>query len=147
MAQKVAEYLLHLQVDPANPVEMAIVNELALIDLQKNRALLILSHGDAQGHGRDFMKTQELVTGFDSDGCPIKSEQYQLHPIMEHLDKLEKRRDKWLDKLLQTRKSQADVAAKLGRRVQESDLLRSVKEIKAAINVVKVQDEQPIEIK
>ncbi len=147
MAQKLAEYLLHLQVDPGNPVEMAIVNELALIDLQKNRTLMILSHGDQQGHGRDFMKTQQLVTCFDGQGDPIYSEATALHPLMEQVDKLEKRRDKWLDKLLQTRKSQADVQAKLGRRVQESELLRSVQDIKSTINARKIHDETPYEIK
>lgn len=147
MAQKVAEYLMHLQVDTANPVEFAIVNELALIDLQKNRVLLILSHGDTHGQGRDFMITQQLVTGFDQNGDPIYSETRTLHPLTEQIDKLEKRREKWLDKLLQTRKSQADVAAKLGRRVQESDLLKSVQEVRQAVNMIKVHDEIPLEIR
>jgi hypothetical protein len=147
MAQRVADYLLHLQVDPQNPVEMSIVQELALIDLQKNRLLLLLSHGDAQGDGRDFMKTQELVTGFDSDGHPITTQQHVLHPLMDWQDRLEKRRDRWLDKLLQTRKSQADIAAKLGTRIQASELLKSVQDVRQAINSQKVHDEPPLEIR
>ena len=34
--QKTIDYVQYLDVDPTNPVEMSIVNELALIDLYKN---------------------------------------------------------------------------------------------------------------
>lgn len=145
-AQKIADYLVKLDVQPEDPVEMAIVHELALIDLYKNRINLTLSHGDAQGHGRDLMKTHNLVTGFSQEGEPIITEQYNLHPLVEHQDKLERRRERWLDKLLQTRRSKAEIAARLGRKVQTSDLLKSVQHIKEKLDRVKDADEEPLKI-
>ena len=35
MQQKIIEYLKHLNVDPNNPIEMSIVNELALLTFTK----------------------------------------------------------------------------------------------------------------
>ena len=53
--QKLINYVDYLNVDPDNPIEMSIANELALIDLYKNRCMLILSNGDREGNGRDFL--------------------------------------------------------------------------------------------
>lgn len=117
MQQKIIDYVEHLEVDPANPVEMAIVNELALIDLMKNRALIILSKGDRQGDGQDFMRVD--ITGHDPE-TGVSSQATSLHPAADMLERLEKRRASWLDKLLETRKAKLDAAAKMGKR-DESD--------------------------
>jgi len=129
MQQKVIEYVNHLNVDPQNPVEMSIVNELAVLDLYKNRALMIMSVGDKSGQGRDFMRVD--VLGFNENG--EIAETSKLHPSMDVLDKLEKRREKWLDKLMETRKAKADWMAKVGGGNQESRILTEIAKLRDAI--------------
>jgi hypothetical protein len=133
MRARCAEYLLHLEVDPHNPVEMSIVQELAVIDLYKNRALLVLSHGDTQGGGRDFLLVDSTVTGYSQGGQPLVSTTTKLHPIAELIDRLERRREKWLDKLMQTRKSQADWAYKVGSHGTSSRIVEELSAMKEFI--------------
>ena len=137
MQQKVIEYVKHLNVDPQNPVEMSIVNELAVLDLYKNRALMIMSVGDKSGQGRDFMRVD--VLGFNENG--EIAETSKLHPSMDVLDKLEKRREKWLDKLMETRKAKADWMAKVGGGNQESRILSEIAKLREAIVELEASDE------
>jgi hypothetical protein len=129
MQQKIIEYVEHLNVDPANPVEMSIVNELALIDLYKNRALMIMSTGDKSGQGRDFMRID--VLGFNESGETAESA--KLHPAVEMMDRLEKRREKWLDKLMETRKAKAEWAIRVGGAQNESKILAEISKLREAI--------------
>lgn len=130
MQQKIVDYIQSLDVDPANPVEMSIVNELALLDLMKNRCLIILSKGDSAGQGQDFMKVD--VTQTDDEGNPT-AYSTSLHPAAEYIDRLEKRREKWLDKLLATRKAQIDAAAKMGGQKTESQVLNELQAVREAL--------------
>ena len=130
--QKIIDYLKYLDVDPTNPVEMSIVNELALIDLYKNRCLLVLAQGDKKGDGRDFMQTD--VTGFNENGD--RAETTKLHPIVEMIDKLERRREKWLDKLMETRKSKADFMLKVGDNNNNSRVLQEISQLREALYAV-----------
>lgn len=129
MQQKIIEYIEHLDVNPENPVEIAIVNELALIDLHKNRALMILSKGDRDGQGRDFMRLD--ITGYSENGMP--SVNSKIHPTAEMIERLEKRREKWLDKLMQTRKAKADWAAKMGHTNTDSKILGEIQALRQAL--------------
>ena len=137
MQQKVIEYVNHLNVDPHNPVEMSIVNELSVIDLYKNRALMIMSVGDKSGQGRDFMRID--ILGFNENG--EIAETSKLHPSMEVLDKLEKRREKWLDKMMETRKAKADWMAKVGGGNTESKILAEIQKLREAI--VELEESDP----
>jgi hypothetical protein len=141
--QKTAEYLIHLDVDPSNPVETAMVQELALIDLQKNRALLIMSHGDREGQGRDFLHIDESVTGFSQHG-PLVSKTTKLHPVLTYIDVLERRREKLLDKLMETRKAKADWAAKMGNTSADSRMLTEITEMRAAVSRMLEQQAQAV---
>ena len=127
--QKIIDYLQHLDVDPNDPVEMSIVNELALIDLYKNRSLMVLSQGDKKGDGRDFMMTD--VTGFNENG--ERAETTKIHPVVEMIDKLEKRREKWLDKLVQTRKTKAEFMIKMGESNNNSRVLEEISRLREAL--------------
>lgn len=127
--QKIVDYLQYLDVDPRNPVEMSLVNELALIDLYKNRCLMVLSEGDRKGQGRDFMQTD--ITGFNENGD--KAETTKLHPIIEMIDKLERRREKWLDKLMETRKSKSDFMLKVGETNNNSKVLQEISQLREAL--------------
>jgi hypothetical protein len=122
MRNQVIEYLEQLQVDHGNAVEMAIVRELALIDLQKQRALNILSVGDKRGQGRDFMLEVTNPIGVSPQGEVLEVTQTQLHPLHDLLDKLENRRQRWLTKLLATRKDRVDAQAKLGQKEESQQL-------------------------
>lgn len=130
MQQKIIDYIDYLNVDPANPVEISIVNELALIDLLKNRCLIILSKGDRKGDGRDFIRTDTVA--FDPE-TGMKSEKSALHPAVEMMDRLEKRRERWLDRLVETRKSRVDMAHKMGTTDKDSKLLDELTIIKNAL--------------
>lgn len=101
MVERVNQLIQHLGVKLEDPVEMSIVQELAVIDLYKNRAQIFLSKGDIEGAGVDFLKTD--ITGFDDLGN--KATSTKLHPIVDMIDKLEKRRAGWLDKLNATRQA------------------------------------------
>lgn len=127
--QKIVDYLKYLDVDPTNPVEMSLVNELALIDLYKNRCLMVLSEGDKKGDGRDFMMTD--VTGFNENGD--RAETTKLHPVVEMIDKLERRREKWLEKLMETRKAKSDFMLKVGETNNNSKVLQEISQLREAL--------------
>lgn len=130
MRQKLIEYYQHLNIDPNNPVESSIANELALLDLYKNRALMIMSVGDKSGQGKDFMRID--ITGFNENGDT--SETAKLHPALEVIDRLEKRREKWLDKLMETRQAKASWMLKAGGNQNESKILAELQSLREAIS-------------
>jgi len=123
MEQKMIDYCQHLDVDPSDPFEMAIVNELSLVDLLKNRAMMIVSAGDKDGEGQDMMKTD--ITGFNPE-TGQQSSTTKLHPLTDFIEKLEKRRQYWSNQLLETRKARFDVNMKMGLQKEESKLLKEL---------------------
>lgn len=128
--QKSIEYLQHLDVNPNNPIEMSLVNELALEDLYKNRALMILSAGDTKGNGRDFMMVD--IIGFNEEtGQEAKTT--KIHPAFEILERIEKRKEKILTQLMETRKSKADYIAKVGGKGAESRVLDQIEKLRIAL--------------
>lgn len=142
MVQKVADYVLYLQVDPQNPVEMSIVNELALIDLLKNRGMLILSSGDKQTQGRDLMHVDESTIGFSENGTPLTSTATKMHPILEFIDRLERRRDRWLERLIETRQSKTQWAAKMGEHQVDSQILTELLSVKKHLEQLSTTEQQ-----
>lgn len=136
MEQKLIEYYQHLNIDPNNPVEVSIANELAIIDLYKNRALMIMSVGDRSGQGKDFMRID--VLGFNENGDV--AEQAKLHPALEVVDKLERRREKWLDKLMETRQAKAHWMLKVGGTQNESKILAEIQKLREAISKLDVEE-------
>lgn len=138
MRQKTTDYMQHLNVDPGNPVEVSIVNELALIDLYKNRCLMVMSSGDRSGQGRDFMRID--ILGFNENGDT--AEQAKIHPVVEVIDKLEKRRERWLDKLMETRKAKAEWIAKVGGGEDDSKVLGEIKQLKEALMALTANAEE-----
>ena len=136
MQQKLIEYYQHLNIDPNNPVEVSIANELAIIDLYKNRALMIMSVGDRSGQGKDFMRID--ILGFNENG--ETAEQAKLHPALEVIDKLERRREKWLDKLMETRQAKANWMLKVGGTQNESKILSEIQKLREAISNLDVEE-------
>ena len=137
MRQKITDYMQHLKVDPGNPVEVSIVGELALIDLYKNRCLMVMSSGDRSGQGKDFMRID--ILGFNENGDT--AEQAKIHPVIEVMDKLEKRREKWLDKLMETRKAKAEWIAKVGGGENDSRVLNEIKQLRDALLSISSRDD------
>lgn len=127
--QSVVSYMERLEVDHRDPVEMAMVKELALIDLQKQRAVNILSVGDSDGEGRDFMRKDTQITHVPN-GENLESTTTQLHPLHDILQRLEVRREKWLTKLLATRKDKVDAQAKLGQKEEQVALNDTLLELR-----------------
>ena len=138
MKNKVMEYFIHLDVDPHNPVETALVNELALIDLYKNRTLMILSSGDKNRQGQDLLLTD--ITGYTDNGHPLTST--QLHPAMEAMDKLERRRKDILSKMNEFRKDKLEMNHKLGIS-KDSGLFDQLEKIRKALEA---KSSEPLEI-
>lgn len=143
--QQVVDYLQALEVDHRDPVEMAMVKELALIDLQKQRAVNILSVGDKDGEGRDFMRrdTQYIHT---PDGEDLESTTTQLHPLHDILHRLEVRRDKWLTKLLATRKDKIWAQSQLGQKEEQVELNNTLLEMREAFKGLTQAQGQPVEL-
>lgn len=136
MKQKLIEYYQHLNIDINNPVEVSIANELAIIDLYKNRALMIMSVGDKGGQGKDFMRVD--IIGFNENGDV--AEQAKLHPALEVIDRLEKRREKWLDKLMETRKAKAEWMLRVGGTQNESKILAEIQKLREAIGKIEIEE-------
>ncbi len=103
MAQQTVDYIQNLDIDPSDSVEMSLVHELALLDVLRNRAVLILSHGDKRGHGRDLLTIDESIVGFDREGRALTSSSTKIHPVVQVMEMHEKRRLKILEKLNATR--------------------------------------------
>ncbi len=125
----VRELSRHLGVDGTDPIEKGLVNELALIDLYKQRAQMFLAKGDRDGQGVDFMRI-DTVDITDS-GKAIETSKH--HPIIDVMDKLEKRRAMWLDRLNETRKSKADLMVKMGGMGESSKVLREIEDLRKGI--------------
>lgn len=122
-------YINYLNVDPSNPVEMSIVNELALIELYKNRCILVLSQGDKRGQGRDFLMVD--IVGFNENGD--KAETTKLHPVTEMIEKLERRKERWFDRLIETRDSKAKLLTKLQDNKNQSRVLEEIAMLREAL--------------
>lgn len=122
--QKIVEYCQHLEVDPANPVELALVNELAIIDMYKNRALMITSEGDRDGDGRDFLRQDKDVK--EAGDATYEVFATQLHPVFEVLERLERRRERLLQRLMETREAKANFDLKRGKVQEDSNVLKEI---------------------
>lgn len=142
--QKTLDYIDYLKVDVENPIEMSIVNELALIDLYKNRAAMILSSGDRDSQGVDFLRIDSAKSdnGNGDSRATIISTSSQVHPAFNVIDTLEKRRDRLLDKLIETRKSKSDLAIKMGRKKEDSLLIEEIKKMRQLLAEQQTQVQQ-----
>jgi hypothetical protein len=127
---QVVSYMEDLGVQHNSSVEMPIVKELALIDLLKQRALNILSVGDKNGQGRDFMQEFKNPIGLGPNGKVLEVTTALLHPLYELIDKLEARRQRWLSKLVATRKDRIDAQAKLGQKEERQQMNDTILDLK-----------------
>ena len=132
--QKLIDYIQEFDVDPARPSELALINDLALCDLHKNRAVLVMAGGDREGEGIDFMKVD---TSTSVGAVSTESRAYKEHPIFGIIEKLEKRRHKILEELLATRKVRAVTAARFGTGIQTSQLMTEIERLRKAIEMKK----------
>ena len=139
--QKINDYIDWLKVDPDNPIEMAIVNELSIIDLRKTRALMIQSEGDRDGEGRDFLRQ-------DRDWKEAGDTAYEvfttnLHPIEDVLDRLERRRERLIERLGETRKHQQEMDIKRGNKVEDSNVLKEIQAVRQFLQEASVRTSAP----
>lgn len=129
VAQQTYSYMTELKVDPTNAVEMSLIQELALLDLLRNRAVMILSNGDSRGQGRDMLSVDEHVVGWDNEGNALTNTVTKEHPAVGIMDKHERRRQKILDKFMATREAQLKVFG--GSADSNSKLLMDVSAVRA----------------
>lgn len=128
--QRLLDYVDEFDVDPNRPSELALINDLALVDLHKQRAVLFMASGDREGEGFDFQKVDVM---YDSDSGAEIGRAYKEHPIMQIIDRLEKRRHKILDELLATRRSKAEMQAKFHSTGEASQLQQEIVRIRELI--------------
>lgn len=126
---KIASYKEYLKVEDDNPIELSIVNDLALIDLYKNRATMIMSSGDKRGSGVDFMR-EDVEAIFGDEGQIGENTKTQLHPAVDMIDRLEKRRERLLDRLMETRKGRLEAQKVLGLGSNESKVLEELRKVR-----------------
>jgi len=129
MEDRLKSYLNEFDVDPINASELALVNDLSLVDLYKNRCVLYLSAGDLQNEGIDFFKSEEA---YDLQGNLI-NRKYQEHPILNVMEKLEKRRHRILEELIATRKSKMNIMVKIKESQEDSRMLTEIETIRKAL--------------
>lgn len=127
--QKLIDYLTEFDVDPRSASELSLINDLALLDLYKQRCVLFLAAGDKQSEGLDFLKVDLM---FDEDGNET-SRSYKEHPVMNIIERLEKRRHKILEELLATRKGKLTILAKIKKSEDNSKLLDELEKIRSII--------------
>lgn len=148
---KIIDYMNYLKVDPENPIEMSIVNDLGLIDLYKNRATLILSSGDGDGQGIDFLRIDigKVHDNGHGDEKAIVEQTVQVHPALAIIDQLEKRRQKLLDQLGETRDAQYKRQLKQGNAKQQNKVIEEINRLKVLIESKQVSGEQlaPLQLK
>lgn len=135
--QRILDYQRYLEVDISNPVEMALVNELAILDLHKNRALMITSEGDRDGDGRDFLRQDRSFS--EVADSQVENVSTSLHPAFEVLDRIERRRERLLERLLETRKARAEIDLKRGNVSEESNVLKELQAVRAALEAASQQ--------
>lgn len=121
--QKLIYYLQFLEVQDNDPIELSLVNDLVLIDLYKNRAMMILSNGDRDDQGRDFLRVDFTET--TENGTPGGTST-QLHPLMTFLEKNEKRRITILEKFNQTRQAKDAYKLKVGGLVEKDNQVEAL---------------------
>lgn len=132
--QKLIDYIQEFDVDPARPSELSLINDLALVDLYKNRAILIMAAGDRDGEGQDFMKAD---TTYMTGQSELETKAYKEHPLFSVVDKLEKRRHRILEELLATRRTKAAAAARFGTGIGASQLVTEIEKLRKAIEMKK----------
>lgn len=128
--QKLIDYLTEFDVDPKSASELSLINDLALLDLYKQRCVLYLAAGDKQAEGIDFLKVDLM---FDEDGHET-SRSYKEHPVMGIIERLEKRRLKILEELLATRKGKLTIISKIKKSEDDNKLLEVLEDIKKVIS-------------
>lgn len=139
-------YCNELFIDLDSVTERGTAQELATIDILKRRAQIILSTGDHEGFGTDFMLTDKSYSDkafdVDNDGSPLLiGTTTKVHPVVAVLDQLERRRMKHLEALMATRKERAAYMAKVAEHKQAgSDTQRLVEIVSKTLNKFKTND-------
>lgn len=132
---QIVEYINFLKIDKDNPIEMSVANDLALIDLYKQRATMILSSGDKKGMGIDFLlvDSTSVENGHGEEAMMQVSTTTQVHPALAIIDQLEKRRQKIIESFGESRKIKNDIALKAGKMRENNVLLEELKSLRLAL--------------
>lgn len=132
---KLISYINEFDIDPDSASELSLVNDLALIDLYKNRCVLFLSAGDRQSEGTDFLKVD---LSFDPKHGTEIGRSYKEHPVLSIIERLEKRRFKILEELLATRRGKMTLASKLKKADDSSKMLNEIQKIREVVTNQKI---------
>ena len=138
--QRLSNYMEEFAVDPNMISEMTLINDLITIDLQKQRALAILSIGDKKGFGRDFTAISYSYSDKEATSGEVTAEELKEHPLMARIDSLDKKRISILDQLNATRKAKAAVAKTFAEVATSNKMLDDLSTIKNVIAAMSKKD-------
>lgn len=128
--QKYIDYITELDIDPNRPTELGLIQDLVLVDLYKQRALMILSIGDVDGSGADFFKITQVYDGKTG----MQTEQkYVEHPLYKIINDLDKKRIALLSEFNATRKAKVIANSKMVEAKAASKLIQEIDIIKQAM--------------
>lgn len=149
-------YIKHLDISPDNPIEMGIANQLVIDDILKMRVTNCMSSGDRDGQGRDLLRIDYMYgehgSGDKSDPNWSASDmaiatQARLHPLLDALHAIEKRRVAHLDRLMETRKGRLEARLKNGESSASALIQQQIKHLTDAVSRLSNEielDEEPI---
>ena len=125
-------YIREFDVDPTNFSELAMIQELAELDIYDWRATFLLREGD----GQTLMQQQPV--GVDADGNPIL--QTQVHQAWEVKERIKNRKLKILEALVGTRQQKYKRDAALKQK-SESDPSTEMAALRAKLEALRQQHE------
>ena len=79
------------------------------------------------------------VTGFNENGD--RAETTKLHPVIDMIDRLEKRRERWLERLMETRKAKSELMLKMGENKNNSKVLCEIQALRKALSSVEIKED------
>lgn len=153
MKQKLMDYINYLKIDPENAIELSIANDLALCDLWKNRATMILSAGDNQKQGQDLLRVDVTTISDNGQGRENlnMSTTTQMHPLTVLIDRIEARRLKIISELDQSRKAKNSMILKMTKTKENSKLLEELSAMRKLLenntSQMLLKVDEPIEVK
>lgn len=132
LEERLAFYIDEFNINPSELAEVSLINDLLVIDVQKNRALFVMAIGDRSDNGRDMTLLTET---FSDKGVPdplvsLITE----HPLLSRIDSLDKKRIHILEQLNATRKAKLAVAKVISEEKTANAMLDQMAAVKNIIS-------------
>lgn len=132
LEERLAFYIDEFNINPAELAEVSLINDLLVIDVQKNRALFVMSLGDRFDNGRDMTLLTETFS--DKGMADPLTSLITEHPLLSRIDALDKKRINILEQLNATRKAKLAVAKVISEEKTANAMLDQMAAVKNIIS-------------